>query len=348
LPTRTEIRGIFAAGVTGGHIYPALAVADEISKIVDLKALFIGTGRGAEPKIFRNFKYDYVVIHAVGSDASKLKYIYKNAIASIRISKLLDKFRPDFVFTTGGYIGGITGYTAHKKGIPVFLHESNVEPGISTKKLSSYSKISFCAFEKTAEILQNGLYVGMPVREGFDLERDEAFIQKFPMKKILAFGGSEGSSVIDEIVDVISAKMENVVFFHIGRKIDKPNVVNYDYYDDIPYLMRNCDLVISRAGASTIGEIIQSTKPALLVPWKGSLNAHQEANAKYLADLKSAFVIDEDKIDFDEIVKIISTIFDPSFYVQASEALKKIRPLQKPSMIIAKEITGKWQKVIRH
>ncbi len=347
MPTRTEIRGIFAAGVTGGHIYPALAVADEMMKIADLKALFVGTGRGAEPKIFKNFRYDNVVVPAVGSDTSKLKYIYKNALAYIKISRLLDKFKPDFVFTTGGYIGGITGYIAHKKGIAVFLHESNVDPGISTKKLSSYAKISFCAFEKTTQTLQNGLFVGMPVRDGFDLERDEAFLQKFPMKKILAFGGSEGSSVIDEIVKAISTKMENLVIFHIGpNEIHNPSVINYDYYDDIPYLMRNCDLVISRAGASTIGEIIQSAKPSILVPWKGALNGHQEANARYLADLKSAFFVDEEKIDFDEIVKMINSAFDPQFYEEASKNLKKIRPAQKPSMIIAKKIME--ELMIRH
>jgi len=338
LPTRTEIRGIFAAGVTGGHIYPALAVADEMAKIIDLKVLFVRTGRGAEPKIFKNFKYDHVVVPAIGSDASKLAYIYKNIISLAKISRLLDKFKPDFVFTTGGYIGGITGYIAHKKNIPVFLHESNVEPGISTRKLSSYAEISFCAFEKTAQILKNGLFVGMPVRDGFDLEKDEEFTKEFPMKKILAFGGSEGSSVVDEIVDVVSSKIEDTVFFHIGRKVGNSRVINYDYYDNIPYLMRNCDLVISRAGASTIGEIIQSAKPSILIPWKGSLNGHQEANARYLADIKSAFVVDEDKIDFDEIAKIVSMALDPSFYEQASTTLKKIRPSQKPSVIIAKEI----------
>lgn len=339
MPTQTEVRGIFAAGVTGGHIYPAVAVADQISKLVNLKVLFIGTGKGAEPKIFKNLKYDHLAVNAAGSNASKIVYFYRNFVALKRISHILDEFKPNFVFTTGGYIGGITGYAANKKDIALFLHESNVDPGISTKRLSLYSKISFCAFEKTSKVLDNGIFVGTPVRDGFDLEIDKEFIEKFPMKKVLAFGGSEGSEVIDEIVKNLSSKIKDTIFFHIGpNRIESSSVVNYDYYENIPYLMRNCDIVISRAGASTMAEIIQSAKPSILVPWSGALNGHQASNAKYLADLGSAFVVNEKRIDFDEIAKMISQISEPSFYNQASLTLRKIRPLERPSITIAKKI----------
>ncbi|BBJ27544.1 UDP-N-acetylglucosamine--N-acetylmuramyl-(pentapeptide) pyrophosphoryl-undecaprenol N-acetylglucosamine transferase [Athalassotoga saccharophila] len=342
MPIQTEIKGIFAAGVTGGHIYPALAVADEISKIVKLKALFVGTGRGAEAKIFKNFKYEYIQIPAAGSDSSRIKYLYKNAIATLKISRLISKFSPDFVFTTGGYIGGITGYVAHKKGIPLFLHESNVQPGISTKKLSEYAMISFCAFEETARSLKNGLFVGMPVREGFESGKDPEFLKKFPAMKVLAFGGSEGSNVIDRIVENLSKRMKEITFFHIGpSKIENDNVVNFEYYENIPYLMRNCDVIISRAGASTIAEIIQSAKPAILVPWKGSLNGHQELNAKYLEKMGGAFVVDEEKIDLDDIISTIQKLSQSQFYETISNNLKKLRPAANPSLIIAKQIIEK-------
>ncbi|MGC8611595.1 MAG: hypothetical protein C0176_01890 [Mesoaciditoga sp.] len=342
MPTRTEIKGIFAAGVTGGHIYPAVAVADELSKIVNLKALFIGTGRGAESRIFKNFKYEYIQIPAIGSDASRIKYIYKNTMAILKISRLINKFSPDFLFTTGGYIGGITGYVAHKKGIPIFLHESNVQPGISTKKLSAYSVISFCAFEETTKFLQNAFFSGMPVRQGFESERDPEFSRKYPSMKVLAFGGSEGSNVIDTIVDNLSKKMKEITFFHIGpSKIENENVINFDYYEDIPYLMRNCDVIISRAGASTMAEIIQSARPAILVPWKGSLNGHQELNARYLEKMGGVFVIDEENIDYDQIISVIQKLSQKDFYKIVSDNLKKLRPVSNPSVTIARMIIEK-------
>ncbi len=341
MPIQTEIKGIFAAGVTGGHIYPAVAVADEMSKIVNLRALFVGTGRGAEAKIFKNFKYDYVQIPATGSDSSRIKYLYKNAIATLKISRLISSFSPNFVFTTGGYIGGITGYISHKKGIPLFLHESNVQPGISTKKLSEYAVTSFCAFEETARSI-NGIFVGMPVREGFELGKDPEFLKKFPAMKILAFGGSEGSNVIDRIVQDLSKRMKEIIFFHIGPlKIENDNVVNFEYYEDIPYLMRNCDVVISRAGASTVAEIIQSAKPSILVPWKGALNGHQELNAKYLEKMGGAFVVDEERIDLEMIISTIQKISQKEFYESVSNNLKKLRPTSNPSTTIAKMIIEK-------
>lgn len=342
MPTQTEVKGIFASGVTGGHIYPAMAVADEMSKIVNLKALFIGTGRGAESKIFKNFKYPYVQISAAGSDTSRIKYLYKNMIAIFKLSKLISQFEPDFVFTTGGYIGGITGYVAHKKDIPVFLHESNVQSGISTKRLSRYSKISFCAFEETAKSLQNGFFVGMPVRDGFEGEKDPEFSKKFPTINVLAFGGSEGSNVIDEIVGSLSQKLQNLTFFHIGpTKVENAHVLNFDYYEDIPYLMRNCDIVVSRAGASTIAEIIQSAKPAILVPWKGSLNGHQEVNARYLEKIGGALVVDEEHIDYEKIISMILKLSEKNFYNRVSENLKKLRPTSNPALTIAKMIMEK-------
>uniref|UniRef100_A0A7V3VSZ8 UDP-N-acetylglucosamine--N-acetylmuramyl-(pentapeptide) pyrophosphoryl-undecaprenol N-acetylglucosamine transferase n=1 Tax=Mesoaciditoga lauensis TaxID=1495039 RepID=A0A7V3VSZ8_9BACT len=345
MPTQTEIRGIFAAGVTGGHIYPAQAVADELAKRKKLTALFIGTGRGAESKIFKNFKYEYKMLPAIGSDASRIKYLYKNFAAFLKASSLIKAFNPDFIFTTGGYVGGIVGYAAHRKGIPVFLHESNIDAGISVKKLASYASLSFCAFEKTAKSLNNGVFVGTPVRDGFDLNRDEEFSKKFPGKKILAFGGSEGSEKIDGIVSELSKSFKEFTFFHIGpTKIDYPSVINYEYFEDIPYLMRNCDIVISRAGASTIAEIIQSSKPAIIVPWKGALNSHQESNANYLSEIGGAFVVDEDDINFDQIKQMILKFLDPAFYSATVEHLKQMRPKDKPSIFIAEKILTLTEK----
>ncbi len=342
--TRKKIKGVFAAGVTGGHIYPALAVAQEMEKMVPLDAIFVGVGRGAESRIYADFPYEYVKIRAVGSDAGRILYFYRNSMAFFKVRTLLKKTKADFVFTTGGYIGGIVGYAAHLLKIPLFLHESNANVGISNRKISRYAAMSFCAFEPTKNVLNNAVVVGTPVRNGFSLPRDESFKEKFSIhqkeKTILVFGGSEGSNALDGILKEAAPLLRDIVFFHIGRKkVDSSNVIHFDYYENMPYLMRNVDALISRAGASTIAEIVESATPAILIPWKGALNNHQEKNAHYLGEKLGAFVVNEDEISVEKMVELITKIVESDVNVRMSSNLKKLRPQELPSRVIAKKIT---------
>jgi len=343
LHTHRRIKGIFAAGVTGGHIYPALAVAKEIEKIASLEALFVGAGRGAEPRIFKDFPYKYKIIHARGSDVGKISYIYHNALAFLQAILIIQKLKPDFVFTTGGYIGGIVGYAAHLLKVPLFLHESNVSAGISNKKLSKYTLIEFCSFKSTLHEFPHAVLTGMPIREGFSLQRDENFRTDFSIdegaKVILAFGGSEGADVIDKIVDEIANEMADYIFFHIGKsKIKASNIVHFDYFDDIAYIMRNADAVISRAGASTVAEIIASSTPAILIPWKGALNSHQELNARYLEKAGGAFVVDENNFSLEKIIYLLEKIVDPNIGLKMSKSLEQLNSSGFSAEVIARTI----------
>lgn len=352
--TRKRIKGIFAAGVTGGHIYPALAVAQKIEETVSMDAIFIGVGKGAEPRIYTKFPYKYMKIHAVGSDVGKISYFYKNSLALFKTYIWLKKTKPDFVFTTGGYIGGIVGYAAHLLKIPLFLHESNADAGISNKKLSQYAVMSFCAFESTKDTLINGIVVGTPVRNGFSLPQDKDFKKRFPTcvgkATVLVFGGSEGSNALDSILRKTASSLRDIVFFHIGKKrLNSPNVIHFDYFEDMPYLMRNVDALICRAGASTIAEIVESSTPAILIPWRGALNDHQKSNARYLEDELGAFVADEDEMNVDDMIKLITKIVEPDVNLKMSSNLKKLRSQELPACAIAKKIIDsvKTQSTIR-
>ena len=339
-----KIKGVFAAGVTGGHIYPALAVAQEIGKMMPLDAIFIGVGKGAEPRIYANFPYKYKKIYAVGSDAGRISYFYKNLVALLKARALIKKTRADFVFTTGGYIGGVVGYAAHLLKVPLFLHESNTTVGISNRKISQYAALSFCSFEATKNVLSNAIVVGTPVRDGFSLPRDEGFKEKFSIrqkeKTILIFGGSEGSNALDDILKETAPLLRNVVFFHIGRKkVDSSNVIHFDYYEDMPYLMRNVDALICRAGAGTVAEMVESATPAILIPWKGALNNHQESNARYLEKKLGAFMVNEDEISVEKMVELITKIVELDVNARMSSNLKKLRSQELPARVIAKKIT---------
>ncbi len=352
--TRKKIKGVFAAGVTGGHIYPALAVAQEMGGMVPLDAVFVGVGKGAEPRIYADFPYEYVKVRAVGSDAGRILYFYRNSMAFFKVRTLLKKTKADFVFTTGGYIGGIVGYAAHLLKIPLFLHESNTEVGISNRRLSRYAAMSFCAFEPTKSVLNNAVVVGTPVRNGFSLPQNEDFKEKFSVgkkkKTVLVFGGSEGSNTLDGVLKKIASSFNDIVFFHIGReKVNSSNVIHFDYYENMPYLMRNVDALISRAGASTIAEIVESATPAILIPWKGALNNHQEENARYLGEKVGAFVVDEDEMNVDDMIELITKIVEPDVNFKMSSNLKRLRPQDLPACVIAKKIIDsiKIQSTIR-
>ena len=341
--THQKVKGIFAAGVTGGHIYPAIAVAEEMRKIVPLEATFIGTGRGAESRIFRNFPYKYKIIRARGSDVGRFSYIYHNGLAFFQAILTVQKIRPHFIFTTGGYIGGIVGYAAHLLRVPVFLHEANVNAGVSNKKLSRYTLIEFCSFKPTMKEFPHAVLNGTPIRSDFYKLRDDNFKAEFSIvddsKIVLAFGGSEGADKIDEIVDEVADEMKGYVFFHVGKlKIEKPNVIHFDYLDDMAYIMKNVDAVISRAGASTIAEIIASSRPAILVPWKDSLNSHQESNARYLKEAGGAFVIDESNFSRETVKKLLEKIVEPEINSKMSRALEDLSSGSHSAEVIARTI----------
>ncbi len=328
------------AGVTGGHIYPALAVAKELEKYCNLRATFIGSGRGAEKNIYNErFPYNYITLKSSGSDRNKFYYAYHNSKALVKAFFTLKKIHPDFVFTTGGYVGGIVAYAAHILKIPIFLHESNLDVGIANRKITPYAKISFCAFEQSKKFLKNAIVSGTPVREEFFLPKDGKFKEKFGEKTVLIFGGSEGSDFLDRITKELSKQFKSVTFIHMGRTVVKSkNVVHYDYIENMAYFMRNVNVIVSRAGASTLAEIIASKTPAILVPWKRALNSHQLKNARYLTENSAAFVVDEDENGVDEVKKSLELLLDPETNEKYRKKLAEFSPKLSPSSFIAKKI----------
>ncbi len=296
-----KIKGVFAAGVTGGHIYPALAVAEEMGKMIHLDALFVGSGRGAEKSIYSSsFPFRHTVLPARGSDRSKFSYVFFNSIALLKAIFLLKKEKVDFVFTTGSYVGGVVAYAAHLLRIPIFIHESNVDVGVANIRVTRYAKISFCAFEDSAKHLKNARVSGTPVRKEFFMDKDSGFKMMYGDVNVLVFGGSEGSETIDKITEILSSKYPRYTFIHVGtRNVKGENVKNFEYVENMAYFMRNSDFVIARAGASTIAEIMAVKIPAILVPWSDSLNSHQRKNAIKLAKMGCALVLDENGEDFE-------------------------------------------------
>lgn len=310
------MRVILSCGGTGGHIYPAIAIADKIKeKEPDSKILFIGTKTGMENRIVPEAGYEIVGIDASGLKRRKviknLKTLHDAAKGGREAEQIIKDFKPDAVIGTGAYVTGIVLLHAHKLHIPCFIHEQNALPGLTNKVLSHFVDnifISFKGTEKAFHHPERVVYSGNPIRADFE-RLDKAQCRKQlgisdDQMVILATGGSLGAEKLDNEVVGFANKIQGLnikLLFVTGKmyydeikpQINSSNVTVIDYANNMPVLMTAADVVISRAGAIALAEITACGKPSILVPSPNVTNNHQYHNAKALADAGAAVLLEE-------------------------------------------------------
>lgn len=339
------MRVIMSGGGTGGHIYPAVAIADKIkSEEPDSEILFIGTEKGMENDIVPKYGYEIRNIKATGFNRKKLLKNFKtlkNFIdSSNKVKKILSEFKPDIVIGTGGYVTGSVIREASKKGIDCYIHEQNAFPGMTNKLLEKRVKNVFLGFEEAAKYFKRPdkhIYTGNPVREIFKNFKED-HRKKLNLSEsgfvILSFGGSLGASKINEetvsaakvlrgvsdveliIVtgkrhfDSVKSALEGfgASFEEENGYLQAGNIRIMEYADNLPEYMMASDLLISRAGALTISEIIASNKASILVPSPNVTGNHQYHNAKVLSDRGAAILMEERDLDSDKILNVILSI----------------------------------------
>lgn len=318
---------ILACGGTGGHIYPAIAIADKIKrKNPNAEILFIGTERGMERTLIPENGYAFEWISASGFNR---KNIFKNAKTVSDMLKgakqangLIKAFRPDFVVGTGGYVTGPVLKEAYRLGIPVYIQEQNAVPGVANKMLERYARKVFISFPDSAKYFKDkGKLVlsGNPVRKAFSTApiMDSRNMLGISEKEfmVLVFGGSLGADVLNrEALKMIRALQSEKlkVFFVTGRRYyenvsaelrtmgDVSFVTLIPYADNMPVLLNAADLVISRAGAIALSEITACGKPSVLVPSPNVTNNHQYYNARALESVGAAILLQEEDFSKDE------------------------------------------------
>lgn len=237
-------------------------------------------------------------------------------------------FWPDKVFIKGGYVGVPVGLAAWILGRPIILHESDSVMGIANKILARFAKQIYVSFPVEAYSNSTKLiYTGVPISDVFYLnESGNLSIELIKDKPlILVMGGSQGARAINILVKkILSRLLEKYQVVHLTGKLDYPNIKQWNdsmsnkgYYlfDVLPNtqvasLMKKANLIISRAGATTIAEISVVKKPAILIPLPGSANNHQHKNAEYLAAKEAALMLNQDDIDVDVLIKTIDKLFN--------------------------------------
>lgn len=350
---------VFVAGGTGGHINPALAVAGSLKeKYPDIKISFIGNRKGMEATLVPKMGYKFYPIDVAGFQRKiSLNNIKRNAVAfyrmfksTVQAEKILEILKPDIVVGTGGYTCGPVLRKAAKMGIKTATHEQNAFPGVTTKTLCKYVDEVMVAMPDAIKRLPDNrdyIVTGNPVRQSIvnttkEEARKKLGLDNRPM--ILSLGGSLGARAVNEAVaDLIGWHANTGKYYHfhaIGKygvdwmpdlirskgvdfeKLDNIRVFEYIY--DMDLCMAAADLVINRAGASTISELQVKGMPSILIPSPNVAENHQYYNAKTLSDNGAAILIEEKDLTGDKLIETVkSLIDDKEKLLQMSENAKK-------------------------
>ena len=311
---------LLACGGTGGHIYPAIAIADKIRrKHPDAQVLFVGTQHGMERTLVPENGYAFEWISASGFNRKNILKNGKTLLNIIKgthqVRKLLQKFEADLVIGTGGYVTGPVLKEAYRRGIPVYIQEQNAIPGVANKMLERYARKVFISFPDSAKYFKDQkklVYSGNPIRKAFSLATIMDCRKMFDLSEkefmVLVFGGSLGAEVLNrETIKMIrTLKSEELkLFFVTGRRYyeyvsaelsaigNPPFVTLIPYADNMPALLNAADLVVSRAGAIALSEITACGKPSVLIPSPNVTNNHQYHNAKALESVGAAILLQE-------------------------------------------------------
>ena len=341
------MRVIFTCGGTAGHVNPALALAGYMKeKAPETAVLFVGTPTGMERELVAKAGYDYAAVE-VSSFQRKLNAAgIRHNLHTVRVlassgrqaRAILRDFRPDLVVGTGGYASYPMVKAAAKAHLPTAVHESNMVPGLTTKLLENYADVIMVGFEDCRQHYRHPeriMVTGTPVRGDFfektpeEARRELAFDDGKPI--VVSFWGSLGASHMNEaMLDFFEEERQNGFPFHHVHAVGKggweameralqqrglagcPALDVRQYIYNMATVMRAADLVICRAGASTISELTALGKPTVMVPSPYVTNNHQEKNARLLEKHGGAVVITESESTGGGLYDAVSAILSDS------------------------------------
>ena len=336
-----------AGGGTGGHIYPAIAIAREyVGRDASRKVVFVGTERGLEKTIVpkAGFPLEFISVGGlkgkVGLDL--LRNIVRLPLGFFQAFRLVGKYRPNVVLGVGGYSSGPVLVAAWLRGVPTIIHEANAFPGLTNRWLAKIVTKVAVAFAEALPRLRrlDGVVTGNPIRaEFFTAQRPVGNPEK---QRLLVFGGSQGSHVLNEAMTgallFLSRLKDKLEIVHQTGPNDLlrvqqgyqtsgafPNARVVPYLDPIVDEIAAADLVVCRAGAMTIGELAAVGRGAVFVPFAAATNNHQELNARVVEKAGGGVVITEKNLTPERLgVAIAEVMNDPEMARKMGRAAHKL------------------------
>ena len=335
---------VLAGGGTGGHVFPALALAREL-RARDVEALMVGTARGLEAAAFPAEGFSLETIHVegfqgvrVGAQARSLMLLPQALIHALR---LLGRHRPRAVVGVGGYAAGPVGMAAVLRRIPLLIHEQNRSPGLTNRVLARVANVVAVSLEATGPLFGREVVVtGNPIRreilEGDRRKGLEAFQLDPTRKTVLIFGGSQGAyrinrAVVEDLPHLRRLR-DRIQIIHATGEQDRGEVEEayqawkgearvLPFVQDMASAYAAADLVVCRAGATTIAELTALGKPALLIPYPFAANDHQRENAEEVVRVGGArMILDRDLTGHRLAVELYELLDDPGTLTAMGQA----------------------------
>lgn len=334
------MRLLLTGGGTGGHIYPLLSILEELKnklKEERLEVLYVGSRSGVEQEIIKNRNIPSFFIYSGKWRRYWLKWLpaallnfrdlFLILIGFFQAFFIVTRYRPEIIIAKGGYVALPIVFAAWFCHIPVVTHESDIVMGFSNRMSAKIAKKIFVSFPlKYYKGLPKDklLFTGNPVRQEFYQNQKSKAHKSKNLPTILITGGSQGSRKINETVYKILPRLLQIskVYHSIGNSgfTGAENTKNalkefqdryfiYDFLEEeMPKIMQNCDLVVSRAGANTLAEISASSKPSILIPLKNAASDHQAKNAHIFEQNEAAVIIFEDNLTGETLIKNIKKL----------------------------------------
>lgn len=353
-------RLLVAGGGTGGHIYPAIAIAQVLKKVApEIEVHFVGTAKGLEKKIVPREGYPLHLIKVGALNQvgvwTKLFSIILLPLALFQSVILILKLKPKAVLGVGGYASGPAVLAAWLMRIPTFLFEPNAQPGLTNRWLAPIVKRAFLNFSAAEKFFKDSEIVGIPVRSGLiprsqaDLMDETGTARRL---EILIFGGSQGARGINNTVLEAVRRggewLSRVSIVHQIGSTDfekfkeeyerlKPLHVNYfEFLFDMPERYTKADLVICRAGASTLAELASCHKASIVVPFPQASDNHQQKNAEALVAGEATVMILQKDFTPEKLVEAVNEFYrNPNKISELEFAIAKFCKHESAERIVA-------------
>jgi UDP-N-acetylglucosamine--N-acetylmuramyl-(pentapeptide) pyrophosphoryl-undecaprenol N-acetylglucosamine transferase len=331
------MRVIMAGGGTGGHVIPALAIAQELRLRYGAQVLFVGTRHGIETRLVpaAGFELELVEVGALNrvDFATRFKTVADLPRAMMASAQLIREFRPDVMIGVGGYASGPAMLVAGMMSVPTIAFEPNVIPGVANRLVAPMVRAAAVHFEATCHYFRNCHVTGVPVRSEF------FHLPGRPndgRPTLLVFGGSQGAHAVNQaILQALPALMEAMPSIHIIHQTGEKDYAGAQavylgarisaevspFIDDMPVAFARADLLLCRSGASTVAEITAAAKPAIFIPLPTAADDHQTCNAAALANANAARLLPQSELNTDRLVKEIAILLrDRTSLAKMSEA----------------------------
>jgi UDP-N-acetylglucosamine--N-acetylmuramyl-(pentapeptide) pyrophosphoryl-undecaprenol N-acetylglucosamine transferase len=336
------MRAILAGGGTGGHVIPALAIAQQMQKDYVAEVLFVGTARGIENRLVpaAGFPLRLVQVGALKnvSLATRLKTSFDLPRAIWDSGRILSEFRPDIVIGVGGYASGPAMLAAVLRRVPTLVFEPNFVPGFANRLVAPLVSGAAVHFTETGRYFRRCEVTGVPVREAFFQIVKQNSVN--PKPTLLVFGGSQGAHSINQVVmNSVAELRQRVPGLHIVHQTGErdyndvqaayanlgDSVEVYRFVDDMPGLFARASLLICRSGASTVAEVTAAGKPAVFVPFPRAADDHQKRNAEALMQAGAAVMLEESRLNRESLVETVASLLsNPSRLEKMGDAARKL------------------------